>query len=245
VALNIAPSGAFAMVDLPIIFSAPMVTALLGGRKTQTRRMAWRTETWAPALASERLEDFELRGWDCRQVDDGWQIRQPSPWQKVKPGDRLWCRENWQALSFGDYLPTTSQPADVRYAATDPLADDDKDVRGYPWRPSIHMPRWASRLTLIVEAVKVEPLQDIGWNDAIAEGIERGDPMPEVPNSHGTIWHNGMTDPLHGWTRDPTHAFRDLWIAIHGPESWGANPEVVAISFKVIKENIDRIKEAA
>ena len=203
-------------MDYPIIFSPPMVRALLDGRKTMTRRIP------------------------------------TAQWRKVAPGDRLWVRENWQ-----DYCPLwdgawcghgTTEDIVTEHLPVYRADPSDRHLRGpegkqgvpLKWRPSIHMPRWASRLTLAVTATKIERLQDIGWKDAIAEGIERGDPMPEVPNSHGTIWHNGMTDPLNDWTRDPTQAFRDLWTAIHGDDAWAANPEVIALTFTVHKGNIDR-----
>ena len=211
------------MTDRPIIFSGPMVRALLDGKKTQTRRLAWR----------------EPRDPSTHKIADSYQ--RPSPWQKVQPGDRLWVRENWQALSFGDYLPTKSTTADVRYAATDALGDADKDVRGYPWRPSIHMPRWASRLTLIVTATKVEPLQAISPDDAWNEGVERRSPKVRQ------MWLFGADAAER--ERIYKHAcvweFEDLWKSLHGPEAWDANPDVVALTFRVIRENIDRIEETA
>jgi hypothetical protein len=156
-----------------------------------------------------------------------------SPLAKVRPGDRLYVRENFQLLSFGDYAVTKAQPCDVRYAATDPLADLSADVRGYPWRPSIHMPRFASRITLVVTAVKVERLQDISEADAVAEGIER------------------MDEPVRDcWFRDPTFedgayvptavmGFEFLWRHLHDDDAWTANPLVVAVSFTVHRANID------
>lgn len=257
-----------------------MVQALLAGRKTMTRRLAWRSETWAPEFASERLEDFELRGWDCRQVNDGWQIRQPSSWQKVQPGDRLWVRENFgiarcseNAESGGDTCyfdwgkdhgdPRPHLDGDPRFGtlATVHFAADGEDEnpcefyahrsldgkkvlspQEIPWRPSIHMPRWASRLTLIVAATKFEPLQDISEEDAIAEGVVKnevvdGTRCTHVPGLPETALYceDGVSAGL---------VFEKLWASIHGPESLDANPEVVAITFRVVKENIDRIKEA-
>ena len=88
--------------------------------------------------------------------------------------------------------------------------------------PSIHMPRWASRLTLIVTGSKVERLQDISRADVMAEGIHERAGAP-------------MSDVFAGW-HEP---FADLWIGLHGEASWDENPEVVAISFRVIKANID------
>lgn len=186
------------MPDYPVLFSAPMIRALLDGRKTMTRRLAGKNG-------------------------------KPTPWQKVRPGDRLWVRETWQSLSFGDYEPTTAAPADVRYFATDALANCDREVRGYPWRPSIHMPRWASRLTLIVEEPRIERLQEITEADAIAEGApclavdEDGKFFADVPGA--------------------THrcGFAGLWDHLNGAGAWDENPEVVALKFRVVRENIDKI----
>jgi hypothetical protein len=162
-------------------------------------------------------------------------------------GDRLYVRENFArvpatAYRMSEGVQQTVDPNDPDMAAIYAAGWERSAPK---WKPSIHMPRWASRLTLVMTAVKTERLQDIGWNDAIAEGIQRGDPMPEVPNSHGTIWHNGVTDPLNDWTRDPTQAFRDLWEAIHGTGAWEKNPELIALTFTVHRVNIDRMKDAA
>lgn len=182
------------MTDKPILFSGPMVRAILDGRKTQTRRIITRSN---------------LMEWDGKEM-------RPIP-VGFAPGDRLWVRETWQGLSYGDYLPTKSQVCDLRYAATDMLRDADKDVRGYPWRPSIHMPRWASRLTLIVEDVSVQRLQDITEADAQAEGAK---PWTGAEQSY-------VTD------------FARIWRDAYGPEAWDANPWVAAITFRTIRANID------
>lgn len=131
------------------------------------------------------------------------------------PGDRLWVREAFtrDGLVSG-----------CAYRATDIVPAHIGKVR---WIPSIHMPRNFSRLTLIVESVKVERLQDISEEDAIAEGctgfVGRSPRYAHVP---------------------PTQEFRDLWNSVHGPGSWDANPWVAAISFSVIRENIDVIHNA-
>jgi len=91
------------------------------------------------------------------------------------------------------------------------------------WRPSIYMPRWASRLTLLVTDVRVQRLQDISEADAIAEGI--------IPTA------NSQT--IDCATERPSDGFRALWNSIHGPEAWDANPWVAAISFDVVRANID------
>ena len=98
-----------------------------------------------------------------------------------------------------------------------------------PWRPSIHMPRWASRLTLIVTATKIERLQKIANADAIAEGcgVSLDHPTPERTR-----------EPF------PVEAFKTLWMKLHGADAWDDNPEVVALTFTVHKANIDAVKRA-
>ena len=183
------------MRDIPIIFSAPMVRALLDGRKTQTRRLA------------------------------------TSPLAKVQPSDRLWVRENFQLLSWGDYEVTRYQPCDVRYAATDTLADADREIRGYPWRPSIHMPRWASRVTLVVEQVRIMPLKSISEEDAKAEGIA---PNPTQPGT----WMDYPEGSSAAGLAHPRLSFRSLWESLHGAGSWSSNPLVIAPTFSVHRVNI-------
>jgi hypothetical protein len=237
------------MTDRPIIFSGPMVRALLDGRKTQTRRVLDNVPPQpatdchpkhvqrhpAPYLDSycgDRPSPTNPRGmsdwWCWWQVDD----RACLPQFRVRyvPGDRLWVRESWQRACE---LDCNDQPAGelqtfymadgepfVRYL--DPDTDQWRD--GLKWRPSIHMPRWASRLTLIVEAVKVERLQDISEADAQAEGVE---PIMEAP----------------GVPRDDKHiiAFMQLWERLHGDGAWRSNPWVVAVTFRVVRANIDAV----
>ncbi len=189
------------MTDRPIIFSAPMVRALLDGRKTQMRRLAWRP---SPAVATPPRGTMASRS-------DGSTV-----WQRAKPGDRLWVREAWCSADADDSGP---------YAAAY-MADHPGDPRGLGWRPSIHMPRWASRITLTVTAVRRQRLQDITRGDARAEGVPRLHPIAD-------------DDPS-----TPIDAFGDLWDALHGEGAWAANPEVVALTFTVERRNIDA-KEAA
>lgn len=198
------------------------VRALLDGRKTMTRRLAWR----------EVLHDSGAFKGLAKE-------RKPSPWQKVKPGDRLWVRENhrfWQPASDASILGPPMCAYDVFDTVHGPVMPEADRERLDCWldgelRPSIHMPRWASRLTLLVEAVKVERLRDILHADAIAEGVE----------GSGCTWKNyGGGEPF----INASASFMSLWDSLHGPGAWKANPEVVAITFSVEKRNIDALELA-
>lgn len=170
----------------PILFSAPMVRAILAGNKTQTRRVAkgvnlkithhddgisWRAE-FNPAIKSvtSSTSGGPFTESEARQVI----ANQFAPY---KPGDRLWVRETWVSGPLSEmFAPRELSPSTVvRYPATDDISSD-LDKRGPSWlkarkRPSIHMPRWASRITLEVTAVRIERLQSISARDAVAEGV--------------------------------------------------------------------------
>jgi len=208
------------MTDHPIIFSAPMILALLAGRKTMTRRIRW---------TGKKAAD-----------DQGFR---ESPWARVKPDARLWVRE-------GLALGATSNA--WKYRADDTLISmtwpDHRVAQMVAWAhhqeretiPSIYMPRWASRLTLVVTATKIERLQDISAIDAIAEGLVR------VPlEDRLDVQYRWQPYPCSSSYPDPIEAFAMLWTAVHDAEAWRSNPEIVALSFEVHKQNIDSMKEAA
>jgi hypothetical protein len=189
------------MTDRPIIFSAPMVRALLDGRKTQTRRAL------KPPYGT--LEYLPDRTW--RPI-----------YTKCFRGDRLYVREA--------FCPRLGYPAPV--ATPHYRADDDKPEWRGLWKPSIHMPRWASRLTLTVTDVRVQRLQEISEADAIAEGCDAAFAMT-------------MRRPNGAYPGNATECFRDLWNSLHGPDAWDANPWVAALTFTVQRGNIDSIGPTA
>jgi hypothetical protein len=210
------------MAERPIIFSAAMVRAILDGRKTQTRRVV-RLPKWGTAI--DEIGDDGYTMW-CVARDSG--CLSPALPQYL-PTDTLWVRE---AFALGHYYDDEGKPiGDLRpfYAATmdvgrwyDPDADQWRDRPR--WRPSIHMPRWASRITLRVTGVRVERLHDISEEDAIAEGVLVG----QLPG----CFHSGIGTLDVEWRSTATHAFEHLWESINGPGTWDANPWVVAISFE-------------
>jgi hypothetical protein len=225
--------------DIPIIFSAPMVQALLAGRKTMTRRLAWKDpfsifdDEDGHQAQRERKKGCKVSGPD----DLGTRIAWPaSPWQKVKVGDRLWVRES-----------ITQSGALTGYMAGGPSSHIIWPAEwNAPSRPSIHMPRKFSRLTLIVTGTKVERLTAISEIDALAEGILYENVIVDAHGSTGThieitadrYWNGAEDDEFEGH-ESAGDAFEDLWTRLHGADAWIANPEVVALSFKVIKSNID------
>ncbi|NUB24656.1 hypothetical protein [Azospirillum brasilense] len=198
------------MRDVPIIFSAPMVRALLDGRKTQTRRLA------------------------------------SSPLAKVQPGDRLWVRENARVSYEGGIGDAATHQVEYQACGPSPLRsgpapswfpsrshNNDGSMR---WCPSIHMPRWASRITLVVEQVRVERLQDITREDVYAEGAIT-DEWLQWREDAGNI---GM--PEGSSIEDERDVFARLWTSLHSTDAWAANPWVVALTFAVHRSNIDKLE---
>jgi len=181
------------MTDRPILFSGAMVRALLAGTKTQTRRVVKKSECWP--ISAVRATMLESRGSamavDAQSRTYGPEIKCPYG----QPGDRLWVRETWHDAS-------SALHSCALYRA------DGGEIYGGKWAPSIHMPRWASRITLEITSVRVERLQDISEADAIAEGV--------------------YTDPA-----SPAYdAYAQLWDEINGPGSWAANPWVWVLEFR-------------
>ena len=205
------------MTDRPILFSAPMVRALLEGRKTQTRRLAYGKSRPMPAKTPRvNLKMNAL----CTTYSPA------SIWQKVEPGDRLWVRETWCGNRAYDNLPPRRMPVDgpLNWAAGSGNEwPSNSDMWGKT-RVSIHMPRWASRLTLVVKDVRRQKLQDINNADAIEEGC-------------GGYLHPDSSRMTH--EPFPCEVFRDLWRSLHGDDAWDDNPEIVALTFTIHKRNID------
>lgn len=217
------------MADKPILFSAPMVQALLDGRKMQTRRII-KDRGDLPQFCAGRYDnkdDPSNYGWQDYERGEWITLDQFQRYRFVphRIGDRLWTRECFAVSGIG----WGKKPKDARGGKVHYRADPDHGWQDYwgSWRPSIHMPRWASRLTLIVTDVRVQRLGDISNEDAIAEGIK--------PHGHA---FTGYGDQADIWMA-PYDSFKSLWNSINGPEAWDANPWVAAYSFRVIRANID------
>ncbi|QRI88699.1 hypothetical protein JQN63_20425 [Delftia lacustris] len=200
------------MRERPILFSGPMVRALLAGTKTQTRRVV----KPQPDSTHSGFPYWNVGGYRaswCRSAADGGPLVPANPLlcPYGQPGDRLWVRE-----TFGHFERNENfKPGcEVFYRA------DGNCLELEPWRPSIHMPRWASRITLEITGVRVERLQDISEADARAEGIECMAGDPECG------YRNYLDQTGQDWSLSPRESFQSLWESINGPASWSANPWV-------------------
>lgn len=237
--------------DWPVIFSAPMIQALLAGNKTMTRRMLYslRKIKGDKIPASVAVLTVIENGRQCvispptnYAADQYWAL---THWHKVEPGDRLWTREAC-AMRVTDGKPDHN-PRYVKYRADhgDKPPRDPMDWHTYPmiWTPAIHMLRKHSRITLTVTEKKIEPIQAITDNDANREGIVR---IGRSLTLDGRMDGCGLagTPPADA---HPTYrgAFEWLWRSLHGPDGWTHNPPVVAIGFTMQQHNIDRMPKAA
>jgi hypothetical protein len=211
-----------------VLFSAPMVRALLAGTKTQTRRaMSVQPHDGAEVVCDDFYPTVIAKNGDeepGHEVFGAWwsdgeeAVRCPYG----KPGERLWVREAWRTDPQFDYLPP--RDLDPAVAPVQYEAGPHADVLGGKLRPSMFMPRWACRLVLTLESVRVERLNDISEADALAEGVT---PKWE-PGCSGRLM-----EALGGFSfRPAASAYADLWEQINGPGSWSANPWVWVLAFR-------------
>jgi len=185
--------------ERPILFNGDMVRAILEGRKTMTRRVMKHQPGEVTAVGRPLF---------FQDGDTGRRVSPKCPYGQ--PGDHLWVRETF-ADEAGD---TRKYLGDHIYYRAD---GDGVDLQDGFWTPSIHMPRWASRITLEVTGVRVERLQDISEEDAQAEGAE-----PKLCTGY----------PYHNPPSTHTNGFCQLWESINGPGSWDANPWVWVVEFR-------------
>lgn len=210
--------------EKPILFSGAMVRSLLEGRKTQTRRII------KPQYACKTVSWGCISGQGFGFIFTGHDTVVKCPYGKI--GDRLWVRETWatdlhneqdspetirrKCIEAGYTEVSPKHPAGPLWYQADGTFrqwGDFHDVQGR-WRPSIHMPRWASRLTLEITEVRVERLNNISEEDAIAEGAQ----CAGVPASLSNVG-----------------AYAKLWESINGAGSWAENPWVWVVEFKTCK----------
>ena len=221
------------MKERPILMNAPMVRAILDGRKTVTRRVV---------KPQPRILAGELLCWkDDALTDD--QMAERCPYGH--PGDRLWVREAFRFLdSFDGDSPNTvgdrcliagyQKPWAPTHYEADGWRDNWMNVGTSPGsvtagklRPGIHMPRWASRITLEIVGVRVERLQDISYEDALAEGVLDFRQLIEPECQQGET-----ADECARRLCWPQRSYRQLWESINGEGSWEKNPWVWVIEFR-------------
>ncbi|WP_121774884.1 hypothetical protein [Acinetobacter bereziniae] len=221
------------MKERPILFSAPMVSAILEGRKTQTRRVI-NPQPEGKTLQSNldgKWLSKKFNGLLLPKIED---LPIHCPYGKI--GDRLWVRETWSTVNlYGEIALAYKADGEViRVVENESFQDedglinyDDPRLEKYSfatwaddllegkegnWKPSIHMPRWASRILLEITSIRVEQLQDISESDCLKEGV--GSPI--------------LRD-----CKKPK--FMQLWESINGADSWTVNPWVWVVEFKIIQ----------
>ncbi|EOZ9987756.1 TPA: hypothetical protein MDT59_002293 [Klebsiella pneumoniae] len=235
------------MTERGMIFNGEMVRAILDGRKTQTRREVKlnldisclaTTYDWATSLAANHYqglteEQIQQKAESLRGVihpvilDNGQMVSIICP--HGKPRDRIWVRETFCPVDDTQYggEKWVDYRATPKFEASHPAGWDSapNDAEALKWRPSIHMPRWASRILLEITDVRVERLNAINEHDAQAEGVAK---------LRGGFWKHYQP----GWTQHQLSArgsFVTLWKSIYGDESWNSNPWVWVISFERIE----------
>lgn len=235
------------MKERPIIFNADMVRAVLDGRKTQTRRIMKvqpDSSGYGLRFITESFNNRETGKYFWSQ-SDGCGINKP----RSKPfscpfgavGDRLWVRETWSDVNLEGSAAVAYRADEGLRGLTNDNDDGDEDdprlvkysfANWYPdlisgaegiWRPSIHMPRWASRVTLEITGVRVERLWDISEDDAKAEGC-----------TFEALRLKPGTREVEDMGHTAVFQFGTLWKSIYGEESWQANPWVWSLNFKLV-----------
>lgn len=240
------------MTDRPVLFSGPMARAMFDGRKTQTRRVFQ-----LPTKGIYVRKD--MGGWAPTTNGGGGAFtigrdgaRKPAPetvgiWHQTtgrclnapyQVGDRLYVREAWRVNGWATDVATIFYRAHECASYTEMSSQFPVEGKTFvaptpgKWRPGLHMPRWASRMTLIVTNVRVQPLQDISGEDAEAEGIFRHIAAHSV-------------DKIFRGERSATaiQRYRELWDSLNAKRGfgWEVNPWVVAVTFSVAKANIDAV----
>jgi hypothetical protein len=209
------------MKERPILMSTPMVKAILEDRKTQTRRVITPAPSHQPRLFSNAA--------NCWFVGDDEQIKCPYGIR----GAQLWVRETWSGSNIERAARNPLHPMDALAF----LADYEKRPEGSKWRPSIFMPRWASRILLEIEDVRVESLNSISEKDAIAEGLE------VVKGNRASYWkcydpqaRNNLNQRIIGYN-SPIESYRTLWNSINAKRgfSWATNNWVWVVQFRRLK----------
>lgn len=200
----------------PILFSTPMVQAIIRGEKSQTRRIV------KNKIALDWLETGFTQNF-VALPENGL--------SKYKIGDILWVRETWQHTKVLNLHPTDENYGFVYKADAQPW----EDYEGWNWKPSIFMPKDACRIFLEVTEVRVERLNEITEADALAEGVERWteERMKSKPTHYKLYFHEKGSEC--SYTSCPNDSYETLWQKINGENSWSENPFVWVYTFKQVE----------
>lgn len=226
------------MKESPLLFRPPLVKAILAGQKTQTRRLVKPQPVNDKSLQDSWIwhggKALEQMGYGADYVHTRMEAMKTAM-LKVCPygqlGDRLWIRESWRAARGWD----STKPREIHSGSPIVFPADGNALNQDGWeadepreygklRPSIFMPRWASRISLETTAVRVERLNDISEKDSISEGVER--------DSDGWIDYQM---PSTQCCQSPKDSFRTLWESLNGSGTWDENPWVYVLDFKRIE----------
>lgn len=257
------------MVERPILFSAPMVRAILSGAKTQTRRPVKGAPpprdgeriTWCVSSTDKASRDSLFLGWPDPEGNTHTSRGRESRFGPLRSpcmvGDHLWVREAFRLRADQDHKPPSGDWwKDSAWYEADPGGHSPTGCAGGPGklRPSIHMPRWASRITLDVVGVRLERLHEITESDAKAEGVApmfsdtKIAAMPELESCRGCydnyLWHGHFGGGLGNSTsdrwpyqfsgyNDARGSFSSLWELTYG--TWDANPLVWVCEFRRVE----------
>lgn len=209
------------MSDKPILFSAPMVRAILTGTKSQTRRIVKPQPEGVSTFEGDTLPYWHVGGFRTHHLADN-----PLVCPYGEPGDRLWVKETHAVSRVGDVIYRADyrgignpSPCDLYHTSPAPAK----------WKPSIFMFRKHSRITLEITAVRIERLLDISEADAIAEGIE-------TRLAGDITMYRDYSGPGEVFGANPVISYRSLWESINGPDSWAKSPFVWVVSFSPTKE---------
>lgn len=213
------------MKERPILFKGAMVRAILDDRKTQTRRIVKNSLRFGEPVFNDKTKESvfdDFKGTEYASLAAF--ARHACPYGK--PGDRLWVRETFAEefdYEYRNEIPGCPQERwhiDWHFRADGEVNKSQLSGTLTEWKPSIHMPRSASRIDLEIVSVRVERLQDITEEDAKAEGVDG----PESESAKAV-----------GWCVGPKAAYRFLWNSINGVDAWDANPYVWVVEFKRVK----------
>lgn len=205
--------------EKPVLFSGPMVKAILSGHKSQTRRLL------KPQPVRQLWPCPYTGGWQEETESGGCTCSGGRTWRLLFPGDVLYVRETWRVCK-GGYVPG------IEFRDGEKRFPEFRDLESFPedngkWRPSIHMPKWAARLWLEVTDVRVQRLQDISEEDAIAEGCEGGwEPVYYTDGSlsRDVYWQGAR------------EAFAKLWDSLSpAGAKWADSPWVAAYTFRKVE----------